>query len=189
MRKLRADVMWEVCFSCLSKLVIPSSIVGPLQWSSAFQTASISMSSIRKLEMNEQEQNSHFIEGDGYRDSNVQSSFMQDRWKDTVANPHEVHCPDGKGFRKKFPLWVLGNASFLQSTLICTTTTFYPKSGEHPTLPLNQKKFTISQFSDNSLWKIAFAGKHRYSDMIKFLRTEKAKCSDFKNYWGGIRKG
>lgn len=55
------------------------------------------MSSIRKLEMDEQEQNSHFVEGDGHTDSDVQSSSMWGRRRDTVAHPHEAHCPGGKG--------------------------------------------------------------------------------------------
>lgn len=47
--------------------------------------------------MDEQEQNSHFIEGHGDMEIDVQSSSMLSGRKDTVAYPHEVHCPDGKG--------------------------------------------------------------------------------------------
>lgn len=54
--------------------MIPSPFTGPLQWSAAIQAAGTAMSSIGKLEMDEPEQNSHFIEGDGHRDSDVQSS-------------------------------------------------------------------------------------------------------------------
>ena len=90
-------VLSEVSCSWGSKPVIPSPFLGPLRWSAVIQAAGTAMASVRELGMDEQEQNSHFIEGDGHRDRDVQPSSMWGRRKDTAAYPHEAHCPDGKG--------------------------------------------------------------------------------------------
>ncbi|CAM9162129.1 unnamed protein product [Bubo scandiacus] len=75
------------------------------------------MASVRELGMDEQEQNSQFIEGDGHRDSDVQPSSVWGRHKDAAAYPHEAHCPDGK-VALRTPLFtaaVFGHCGYLPS--------------------------------------------------------------------------
>lgn len=142
--------------------------------------------------------NEIYIKSDGCGGSGVQSLSMWGRWKDTVV--HVTHCPDNNDLWDKFPLGVIGNASFPQSILICTIMTFYPLILRTPYFYLKSKKtveFSYSLIAICRKLPSQNSGKHRTQEQwpCKIPKNEDSKVlwlhKNDKQTWGkkGGREG
>lgn len=146
------------------------------------------MLSIRKLQMDEQEQNSHFIEGHGCRDSDAQSSPMWGRQKDAVAHTHEACCPDGKGLQERISFGSAWECIFSPEHSNMNSYDFLPLTWGTPYFILKSKKFLqfpSSRTTACAKLPLQDSGEHRHSGIIKFLRIEIANFSDFTKMMGG----